>query len=353
MPERLRSTRSVVSLCVAGLALALAACSQPPPDSGDAATAPAPQATAAIELPDAWRRVAGEDVPHAGQAQQRLPATVRSDDGADVAVTDTGRTIAGGDDVIAVMEALGLGGHVYAAPTNTATDAGRGARHHFLFNRNTGAEGVLSLDGTLFLGNSLRRHAHSGLAARLRDAGLPAVIVDDLQPAPDKVRKTAAALGFAEVGERLAAQVQAQLDEAARIAAGHPRRPKVIHVSATGAGGQPTVGGADTAAAQLIRLAGGENIGDAAGVSDYSALSREGVVAAAPEAILVSENDLRLFGGADALWRHYPTLRQTPAGAAERVWVMPDVQLKSTSVGSGAGAIALAEALGALADQAP
>ena len=346
MPHLLpsRPSRSVLVAC---LALVLVACSpSQPPAQADAVAG-------AAALPQGWERIAGSDVPDAPDTRPRLPVTVRSDDGVEVTVTDSSRTIAGGDDVISVMEALGLDSQVYAAPINSATAAGRAAKKQFLFNRTTGAEGVLSLDATLFVGNSLRRHGHSGLAAKLRDAGLPAVIVDDLQPAPDKVRKTAALFGAAEAGERLAAQVQAQLDEAARIAQGHARRPKVIHVSATGAGGQPTVGGADTAAAALIRLAGGDNIGDVAGVRDYSVLSQEGIVAAAPEVILVSEHDLELFGGAASLWSHYPPLRQTPAGAAGRVWVMPDVQLKYTSVASGAGAIALARALDALADQTP
>lgn len=338
-----------IRLCAAALIALLAACS-PAHDttsaSGDAGATPA-------ALPTGWQHVSGNDAPSAPDARQTLPATVRSDDAADITITDTRRTIAGGDDIIAVMQALGLADAVYAAPTNTTTDAGRAAPHQFLFNRTTGVEGILSLDGTLFLGNSLRRHAASGLSARLRQAGLPAVVIDDLQPAPDKIRKIAAALGMAEAGEQLAGRVQAQLDEAATIAANHPRRPRVIHVSATGGGGQPTVGGAQTAAAALIRLAGGENVGDAAGVGDYAVLSQEGLVASAPEVVLISEADLATFGGPDGLWTQYPALRQTPAGAAGRVWVMPDIQLKYTSVASGTGAIALARALDALADQAP
>ena len=144
------------------------------------------------------------------------------------------------------------------------------------------------------------------------------------------------------------AQVQRQLDEAAAIGKGLGHAPRLIHVSATGAGGSPTVAGADSASAQLIALAGGVNIGTEAGVKNYSQLSNEGVVAAAPEVILVTEHDLQLFGGAEGLWKAYPTLKQTPAGQANRVWVMPDVQLKYTSVGSGAGALALAKALAAL-----
>ncbi|WP_313161122.1 ABC transporter substrate-binding protein, partial [Stenotrophomonas sp.] len=275
-----------------------------------------------------------------------LPATVQSDDGATVTVDDTSRIIVGGDDVIAVLDALGLGKQVFAAPKNTTTESGRAAPHQFLFNRTTGVEGVLSLQGSLFLGNSLRRHTE--LAQKLRAVGEPAVVVDDLQAAPDKVRKIAAAVGLADAGVQLAGQVQQQLDEAAAIGTASGRAARVIHVSATGAGGAPTVAGADSASARLIALAGGVNIGTEAGVANYSALSNEGVLAAAPEVILVTGHDLALFGGAEGLWKAYPTLRQTPAGQANRVWVMPDVQLKYASVGSGVGALALAKALAAL-----
>lgn len=330
------------------LSLALAACgdSSAPSDATQAPGTSATAASAEATLPAGWQRVAGTGIPAVHDQKAALPARVHSDDGADVEVADTRRIIAGGDDVIAVIEALGLGGQVFAAPTNTTTQAGLAAPHRFLFNRTTGVEGVLSLQGSLFLGNSLRRHTE--LAKRLREVGEPAVVIDDLQPAPDKVRKVAAALGLAEAGQVLAAQVQCQLDEAAAIGKGLGHAPRVVHVSATGAGGAPTVAGADSASAQLIALAGGINIGTEAGVKNYSQLSNEGVVAAAPEVILVTEHDLQLFGGADGLWKSYPTLKQTPAGQANRVWVMPDVQLKYTSVGSGAGAVALAKALAAL-----
>lgn len=336
---------------VVALATALVACGGKPAEPSEAApssAAPdsAADAAAGAALPQGWLRVAGTDVPASAGLVPVLPATVSSDDGETVTVQDTARIVAGGDDVIAVIEALGMGSQVYAAPLRSATEAGRKAPKQFLFNRTTGVEGVLSLEGTLFLGNSLRRHTE--LAKKLRGAGEAAVVIDDLQPAPDKVRKVAAALGVAPAGEALATQVQAQLDEAARVAASSKAHPRVIHLSATGAGGAPTVAGADSASGKLIALAGGINIGTEAGVANYSALSNEGVVAAAPDVILLTENDLQLFGGEAGVWKAYPTLKQTPAGAANRVWVMPDVQLKAASVGSGSGALALAKALAAL-----
>lgn len=341
---------SRLRLCALPLAvsLVLAACGdKASPSSGNPdAAAPTAATAEAGALPAGWQRVAGNDVPTLPGQQVVLPSKVQSDDGAGVEVDDTSRIIAGGDDIIAVIEALGLGKQVFAAPTNTTTQAGLAAPHQFLFNRTTGVEGVLSLQGSLFIGNSLRRHTE--LAKKLREVGEPAVVIDDLQPAPDKVRKIAAVLGVADAGQTLATQVQRQLDEAAAIGRGLGHAPRVIHVSATGAGGSPTVAGADSASAKLIALAGGINIGTEAGVANYSQLSNEGVVAAAPEVILVTEHDLQLFGGAEGLWKAYPTLKQTPAGQANRVWVMPDAQLKYASIGSGAGAQALAKALAAL-----
>ncbi|MBD9536769.1 ABC transporter substrate-binding protein [Stenotrophomonas sp. STM01] len=340
-----------LGLLLAVLAVGCNRAPSPTPASPTPAS-PTPSATAGggadtAGLPQGWKRVAGQDVPQATAATPRLPARVRSDDGAEVEVRDVGRIVAGGDDVIAVLEALGLADNLYAAPERSATAAGKAAEKHFLFNRTTGVEGVLSLDGSLFLGNSLRRHGV--LAERLRATGHAAVVIDDLQPPPDKVRKVAEAVGLPVQGQALAMQVQAQMDQAAAMAAHNPRRPRVIALSASGAGGLPTVAGADSAANQLITLAGGINIGEEAGVANYSQLSNEGVVAAAPEVILVTDNDLRLFGGEAGLWKAYPTLRHTPAGAANRVWVMPDIALKATSVGSGAGALALAQALAELA----
>lgn len=336
------------SLLVLALAVSLSACGDKPAaaDPGQSAPEKATADATSDGLPSGWLRVAGADVPAVQGLTPVLPVTVTSDDGATVTVSDTSKIVAGGDDVIAVIEALGMGSQVYAAPLRSATESGRNAPKQFLFNRTTGVEGVLSLEGSLFVGNSLRRHTE--LAKKLRGAGEAAVVVDDLQPAPDKVRKIAAVLGAAEAGQSLAAQVQAQLDEAAAVARTSAHHPRVIHLSATGAGGAPTVAGADSASGKLIELAGGVNIGTEAGVQNYSALSNEGVVAAVPDVILVTENDLQLFGGEAGLWKAYPTLKQTPAGAANRIWVMPDVQLKATSVGSGSGALALAKALAAL-----
>lgn len=124
---------SRLRLCALPLAvsLALAACggASAPPDGQKAAEPPTATAAAATALPAGWQRVAGAEMPTVHDQKAVLPAKVHSDDGADIEVADTSRVIAGGDDVIAVIEALGLGTQVFAAPTNTTTQAGLAAPH--------------------------------------------------------------------------------------------------------------------------------------------------------------------------------------------------------------------------------
>ncbi|KAG1532923.1 hypothetical protein G6F50_016042 [Rhizopus delemar] len=133
---------SRLRLCALPLAvsLALSACGGAPAPAEGQTPAEASAATAAAEgaLPAGWPRVAGAEMPAVLAQKAVLPAKVHSDDGADIEVADTSRIIAGGDDVIAVIEVLGLGKQVFAAPTNTTTQAGLAAPHQFLFNRTTG-----------------------------------------------------------------------------------------------------------------------------------------------------------------------------------------------------------------------
>ncbi|WP_066906431.1 ABC transporter substrate-binding protein [Millisia brevis] len=327
--------RSRVAAVAVASAIVLTACGQS--GSGDGAAA------GPSELPDGWTYVAGEDVPSASDTdEQVLPVEVTGDDDVISEVTDTTRTIAGGDDIIEVFDALGRSDDIFAAPEESATETGRNAPQTFLFNQTTGTEGVLSLDGTLFLGNSVRRHTE--LAAQLRQAGLNAVVIDNLQAPAQKVRRIAEAAGYAAAGAQLAARVDEQLAEATEIG-NTVDDVRVLHISATGAGGDPAVAGEDTAAHTVITAAGAINVGAEANVEDYSPISEEGIVDTAPDVILLSQADLETWGGVEGIRTAFPTLMQTPAGENNRFVVMPDLQLKIGGISAGTGAVALAEYL--------
>ncbi len=187
------------------------------------------------------------------------------------------------------------------------------------YARALSAEGVLSLAPTLIIAAA--------------DAGPPAV-VRQLQAARVSyatvelghsiegllaaTRRLGDLVGRAEAAQGLAARLQGELDDAQRrvaaLSAGRAR-PRVLFVLSHSIN-QVRIGGRDTAADAMIRLAGGANaFGDVVG---YKPLTPEAAIAAAPEVILATTQGLHAAGGVDGLLAS-PGLAATPAGKARRV----------------------------------
>lgn len=339
---------SAVVLCLSLLAgLVLSGCSSSPARSGaDAsATATAPATSAlGVEIPKGWRVVEGAAQPTA-KAHPRLPAAVTDDTGASVEVHDITRIIAAGDDVAEILGALGLADSVYAAPADGASQIARDAPVQFEFSQTTGTEGLLSINGTLFIGNNPRRHGE--VAAQFREAGVDAVVYDDQQPTADKIRAVASYIGDATAGEKIATAVEAQLAEASKLAA-KVGDLRLLQVTAKGAGGASSVVGTGTAGADIAAAIGVTSVGVEAGLRGYSVkYSDEGLLGTKPDAILVGTADLQEWGGVDGFIAAFPTLVDTPAWKNDRVYVMPSTQVKVSGPALGVGAVALARALAA------
>lgn len=343
-----RSTR-VVPLCLAlTLGLALTACGGGG-ESSESAERPEAGASSAPEappgLPDGWHYVAGDDVP-AAEATPELPVTVVDGTDTEVTVDDASRVIVGGDDVAAILGGLGLAELVYAAPENSASAVALQAPRQFAFSQETGTEGLLSVDGTLFIGNNPARHGD--VAAQFRDAGVDAVVLDDQQSTADKIREVAEYLGVREAGERLAETVEAQFAEASETARGlgGDGELRVLQVTSSGAGGADAVVGTGTAGADIVAALGATSVGVEAGLRGYSVeFSAEGLLDARPDVILTGTADLEEWGGLEGFAEAFPTLLDTPAGQEGRIVVMPSEQIKVSGPASGAGAKALATAL--------
>ena len=233
-------------------------------------------------------------------------------------------------------------------PTNSVAEAAVNAPKHYGFSKKTGMEGLLSIDGTLFIGNNPMRHGRA--AAKFREAGVDAAVVNDRQPIGGKIRAVATFLGDPKAGDKLAGAVERQLAEAAAITrARQGHRLRILAVTASGAGGANAVMGMGTASAEMIAACGATSVGVRAGLRGYSVkFTDEGLLSMKPDVILTGDGDLKRWGGLEGYLKAFPTLAQTPAGRKNHVFVMPSEQIKVSGVGVGAGAIALARALDAL-----
>lgn len=330
------------------LALALAGCSPDQDQDADQASA-ANGKTSTIttqeapkDLPEKWRYIAGTSDFTPEESIPQLQVTVTDDAKATVEIDDISKIISSGDNVSSLLEALGLGDKIAASPDDSLSAAGKAAPEHFEFRKNTGMEGLLALDGTLFIGDNLKRHGD--VSQQFRDAGTDAVLFDVGNTTSDKIRKLSSFVGLPEEGDRLAESNEKALKEAQDI--GSAEGKSIIQVTATGAGGQNSVAANGTPGTEMIEALGGISVGADAGLRGFSReMSAEGLVAADPDYILLSSDDYDRWEGEDGLWKAFPSLKNTTAGREANVIVMPDSQIKYTGPDSGVGALALAKAL--------
>lgn len=342
-PRPRTSARTGFAAALAVAALALGACSE------DSAPAPEDDATDAVvsgpDLPEGWTYVAGESDFEGLGGEPALPVTVVDGTGAEVEITDISRIIAAGDGIASTLGALGLSDYIYAAPANSTAPEAIAAPEHFEFSQETGVEGLLAVDGTLFIGDNTARHGD--VAQRFRDAGVAAVVVDDQQSQAAKIQAVADYVGLSEAGKILADSLEADVAEAQQIVADAGLDGlRIIQVTATGAGGQNSVAGVGVPGTEIVEELGMVSVGVESGLRGFSReFSSEGVLASTPDVILLAESDYERWGGEDGLWEAFPMLAETPAGQDVNIFVLPDAQLRYSSPELGAGAKALAEAL--------
>jgi iron complex transport system substrate-binding protein len=85
-----------------------------------------------------------------------------------------------------------------------------------------------------------------------------------------------------------------------------------------------TIPGQNTAADAMIRAAGGSNAMQ--GFSRYHPLPQEGVIASAPDLLLITSDGVRAPGGSEGIWK-LPGMALTPAGKNKRLLVVDDMAL--------------------------
>ncbi|ASM30853.1 Hemin-binding periplasmic protein hmuT precursor [Serratia marcescens] len=235
------------------------------------------------------------------------------------------RIVSIGGDVTEIAFALGAGDDVIARDSTSLHPAAVKKLPDVGYMRQLNAEGILALKPTLVLTTELAQPAL--VLKQLEDSGVNVVSVPGdttLQAVPQKIATIAAALQRVEQGKQLSEHYQQQLAAVDTS----PLPVKVLFVMSHG-GITPMAAGQHTAADAVIAAAGLKNAMQ--GFDRYRPLSQEGVIASAPDLLLVTTDGVRTLGGEQQLWT-LPGLALTPAGKQRRVLIVDDMALLGFSL---------------------
>lgn len=288
-----------------------------------------PRALAVLVVASAAAALLGATAPSAtaaGQASSDLPVTVENADAGTTTVTDASRIVSLNGDITEVIFALGLGDAVVATDTSATYPAAAAALPKIGYQRSLNAEGILSFSPTAVIGN-----VDAGpppVIQQLRDASVPVVVLptETTRKAPiEKIEAVATALGVPERGEALAAKTERSIRKAEKLARRAKDKPRTVLLYLRGPTTQ-LIAGKGTGFDTMVRSARATDAAAEAGLEGFVPITAEGLVAAAPDVIVVTTSGLESVGGIDGLLQ-VPGIAQTPAGASKTVLDYDDQKL--------------------------
>ncbi|GAB2925534.1 ABC transporter substrate-binding protein [Streptomyces mayteni] len=226
-----------------------------------------------------------------------------------------------------IVFTLGLGERVAArdvtATFEQAADLPVVTRGH-----DVSAESVLSLRPDVVLAESTSGPAEA--IDQIRSAGVPVVVFDaaaSLDDVTTRIDAVAAALGVPDAGAQLNSRTADRIAAAQSEIPTDGDRPRVAFLYLRGSASVFLIGGAESGATSLIEAAGGIDAGADAGLEgDFTPITSEALVTAAPDVILVMSKGLESVDGVDGLLE-LPGVAQTPAGMDRRVASIEDGML--------------------------
>lgn len=246
------------------------------------------------------------------------------------------RIVSVGGDVTEIVYALGAGDRLVARDTTSTLPAAKNLPD-VGYMRQLNAEGILSLKPTMVLASEL---AEPSLVLRqIADVGVKVVPVSgeaSLDNVPHKIQQVASALNLEKQGAAVTQKYEQQLAAVPRT----PLKTKVLFILSHG-GMTPMAAGQDTAADSIIKASGAQNAMQ--GFSRYRPLSQEGVVASAPDLVLITSDGFKTLGTVDKVWT-LPGMALTPAAKNKQILVVDDMALLGFSLETPAALAALREA---------
>ncbi|MBQ0889883.1 ABC transporter substrate-binding protein [Streptomyces sp. RM72] len=314
--RRLRNRLAGALLSVLALTLTATGC------GGSSKAAPGDSPGGARSAP-AGEAVANRVEPLPKRPEPRLPVTVPSADGARVTVKAAERIVPLSGSLSEIVFTLGLGDRVVARDV-TATFEQAARLPVVTRGHDVSAESVLSLKPDLVLAETTTGPEEA--VEQIRAAGVPVLFVeaakglDDVGP---RIRAVADALGVPAAGQELTRRSEQRI-EAVREDVPHGEEPRVAFLYLRGSASVYLIGGRESGAGSLIEAAGAVDAGAASGLGkDFTAITSEALVKAAPDAILVMSKGLESVGGVDGLVK-IPGVAQTPAGMDRRIVSVED-----------------------------
>ena len=225
-----------------------------------------------------------------------------------------------GGDVTEIVYALGAGNELVARDSTSLRPKAVLALPDVGYMRQLNTEGILSTHPSMVLSSELAEP--SLVLQQLSQNGVKIVRVPgtpSINTVPEKIEVIAAALNRQAEGEKLITTYRSQLSTIR-----HDALPvKMLFVMSHG-GMSSMAAGQNTAADAMITSVGAKNAMQ--GFSRYRPLSQEGVIASAPDILLLTADGVKTLGGLDQVWK-LPGVAMTPAGKNKRVLVLDDMSL--------------------------
>ncbi|MDH2068228.1 hemin ABC transporter substrate-binding protein [Pantoea sp. GD03673] len=225
------------------------------------------------------------------------------------------RVVSIGGDVTQIIYALDAQSQLVARDSTSLRPAQAAKLPDVGYMRQLNAEGILALKPTLVLASEQAKP--SRVLEQIAHAGVRVVMVSgdsSLQAIPQKITTVGQALQRESKAQALTQQIMQQIPSLPQP----PLPVKVLYIMAN-SGMKTMAAGNQTAADSAIRSAGLENAMGT--VPHYQALSQEGVIAAAPDLVVIGEEGLKTLGGEAQLWQ-LPGLALTPAGQQQHLLVI-------------------------------
>lgn len=214
-----------------------------------------------------------------------------------------------------IVYALDAGDRVVGVDTTSTYPPQATALPQIGYKRALTAEGALSLRPSLLLAS--QESGPPEVLKQLADAGVNVEVLSakpSLMIVKEKIARVSRLLQKQSEGEQLWQQVKAEVDKAQATVPQTDTPVKVLFILGFGNHGS-SVGGADTAADVMIRMAGGVNI--ASGITGYKPMPAEAIVAAQPDVILLMNRGPMPADLEEV--RNHPALKLTPAVQNDRI----------------------------------